>query len=594
MEKGLYVNHRKEQCGVYEFGKEIGTLLATSNEFDIEYCECDSLDELKQFFEEFRPDFIIYNYHPSTMGWARPTGLTGLPVGFHIPAIHIGTIHEVNQKIADKADNNMFDFHIGPDPTLLLKNPIVYKTGRLLPQKVIYVENNSRVPIIGSFGFATYGKGFDKIITLVQKEFGEAVIKLNIPFATFGDSDGSKAKALADECRKLVINKSISLEINHDYLEKKDLINFLSSNSINVFLYDDQKNRGISSVIDWALAAGRPVAISRSRLFRHLFKCRPSICVEDNSLKTILKNDVLPLQHLWEEFDPKIILWEYETIIHDIINKTKLNTNTRNKSGYYYNSLLRKTRLNRLKKMMRNVWTTSNDQSTIAESPNSNLSYTPVKLQTSSTLNRILDNKARSEYEPAIQFLEKNFPSLIANKIAEANIQQAFVLDTAVRLSEKFSNPKVLAVGAFEDTAVAGLRSLNVDMVEIDPVLNYDLATYLTKPGVTSGLFDIIISTSVIEHVKEDEQFVKDIAFLLAKSGYAIITCDYKDQYKPGDDIPDVDFRFYTQKDLKERLLKAIPDCKLVDAPEWECENPDFYYLKKYNYTFATLVFQKN
>jgi len=218
--------------------------------------------------------------------------------------------------------------------------------------------------------------------------------------------------------------------------------------------------------------------------------------------------------------------------------------------------------------------------------------YKPVNIN-NNLLNRILDNSARKLYQPAIDFFSDNFPDLIKKKIPEANVQQAFVFDTAVNLAMQFTNPKLLAVGAFEDTAAEGLRLLNYNIDFIDPILNYDIETFISKPYVKKGSYDIIISTSVIEHVKEDEKFVQDICYLLKEGGVAIFTCDYNDQYKVGDEIPDVDFRFYTQYDLKERLMTAIPECGLIDKPDWNCENPDFYYANKYNYTFATLVFYK-
>ena len=98
-------------------------------------------------------------------------------------------------------------------------------------------------------------------------------------------------------------------------------------------------------------------------------------------------------------------------------------------------------------------------------------------------------------------------------------MQQAFTFNTAVRLSQEFNQPKMLAVGSFEDTAVQGLKLLNYHIDDIDPILNYDLGTFKTKPGIHTETYNIIVSTSVIEHVKDDEQFVKDIAYLLKKLG---------------------------------------------------------------------------
>jgi hypothetical protein len=80
---------------------------------------------------------------------------------------------------------------------------------------------------------------------------------------------------------------------------------------------------------------------------------------------------------------------------------------------------------------------------------------------------------------------------------------------------------------------------------------------------------------------------------LLSSGGVAVITCDYKDGWKIGEPKPEVDARFYVKKDLEERLLKFMPDCYLVDNPNWNCENPDFNYLGKYQYTFATFVVKK-
>ncbi|HXU28778.1 MAG TPA: class I SAM-dependent methyltransferase, partial [Bacteroidia bacterium] len=256
----LYVNHKAQKCGVYEFGKEIGLLLEASKKFNIKYVECDSFAELTAYFKLIKPGIILYNYHPSTMQWLLPSTRFKPYKTYYLNAVQIGTIHEVYQEVADSADNNMFDFHIGPDPTLLLKNPLVYKTGRLLPKKVREVEVTNNIPVIGSFGFATPNKGFEKIITLVQNEFDEAIINLNIPFAKFGDTYGQNAQKIASNCKNLVTKKGIVLNINHDYLGKENLISFLSKNTLNIFLYDEVANRGISSATDWALASGRPMA----------------------------------------------------------------------------------------------------------------------------------------------------------------------------------------------------------------------------------------------------------------------------------------------------------------------------------------------
>jgi len=209
------------------------------------------------------------------------------------------------------------------------------------------------------------------------------------------------------------------------------------------------------------------------------------------------------------------------------------------------------------------------------------------------SLNRILDNTARVQYESVISELFELVPDMMSRKIPEANVQQAFVFDTVQNFATQFKSPKILCVGSYEDTAAASLKKLGYKLKEIDPVINYDLNKFFHKLFTRKGSYDIIFSTSVIEHVKDDELFIRQIAELLVPDGSAILTCDYNDQYKPGDPIPSEDFRLYTQKDLKERLLPLLKDCSLVDEPQWDCPNPDFTYAGCH-YTFATFVFRKN
>ncbi len=115
---------------------------------------------------------------------------------------------------------------------------------------------------------------------------------------------------------------------------------------------------------------------------------------------------------------------------------------------------------------------------------------------------------------------------------------------------------------------------------------------FFHKPTTIRNSYDIIFSTSVIEHVRDDELFITQIAELLAPGGTAVLTCDYNDQYKPGDRIPQEDFILYTQRDFKERFMPLLKNCSLVDAPNWDCPNPDFLYAGC-RYTFAGFVFRK-
>lgn len=583
----LFVNHKKSQCGIYEFGRNLGTALKKSS-YNFLYFECGAVDELNQIINEEKPDLIIYNYNPATMSWLD-AGATR-----KIECPQIGIIHEVTQQVADRADNSLFNFHIAHDPTLLLKNPLVFKAGRLIPR----YENKfelPEIPVVGSFGFAGK-KGQKRIVEMVQQEFEKAVVRINIPFATFGDADGQMAKAIAADCRAVLTNDNIKLEISHDFLEEPQLLDFLAQNTVNLFLYEEMTGqRGISGAADTALAVKRPLGITRQTMFRHIVGAIPSICVEDNSIKQIIKNGIEPLLPFYDEWSDEMICWDYERIAKDAVSRPVIPP-IKLEETFVIRNLKRTKRL--LKRKLGKTpteqfsWIGDTSISKLPKSRTKTFDYAPAQVPNDWSLNNILDNKARKIYERTIKQMFDYVPEIMTRKIAEANVQQAFVLDTVYKIAGQIENPKILCVGSFEDSAAQSIKALGFKVEEIDPMINYDLDVFMTKPTTEKNSFDIIFSTSVIEHVEEDEKFLMQIASLLKPGGQAVLTCDFLDTYKVGDPKPSVDFRFYTQKDIKERLLPKLPNCELVDEPQWNCPNPDFYY-EEYIYTFASLVIKK-
>ncbi|HEX4878131.1 MAG TPA: methyltransferase domain-containing protein [Chitinophagaceae bacterium] len=588
----LFINHPEKECGVHQYGENIFYAIQQSHQYDFIYCECSRKEELNGFIAKHRPAAIIYNYYGSTMPWLN----TRITRKIRIP--HIGIMHEVTQERVNRANKTLFDFHIAPDPTVLLTNPIVFKTGRLIPA----YSDNKAVPekiTIGSFGFGTKGKGYTKIIEAVQQEFDEAIIRLNIPYARFGDAEGQGARAYAQACHQLIKKPGIELRITHDFLSQEEVLDFLSSNTINCFFYDENKNRGISSVIDLALAVNKPVAITKSNMFRNIFNATPSVCIEDSTLKNIIANGVTPLLPFKKEWTIENLCWDYDRIAAAALKNFEQQSAV--KSGIF--ALIEKTParkvFNNFRKIARRSLNRDKLMLAARQSADRKELYAGYNIKTEGLLfkennfNRILDNKAREEYKDVIKLLCQLCPDEMSRKIPEANIQQAFVFETVRNLAAHFNTPRILSVGCYEDTAYIGLQKLGIKADGIDPVLNYDLSTYLTKPGVIQEKYDIIFSTSVIEHVEDDNKFVNEMANLLKPGGFIVLTCDYKEDYKPGDKIPGVDFRFYTKKDLAFRLPSQMNGCSIFGNFNWDCPKPDFWF-EKINYTFAAFVAQKD
>ena len=203
--------------------------------------------------------------------------------------------------------------------------------------------------------------------------------------------------------------------------------------------------------------------------------------------------------------------------------------------------------------------------------------------------NKILNDDQREYYRDSINELYSLCPDTIKRKIPNANAQQAFVLKT---VKDLYIDGEILSVGSFDDTASESLIKLGYDVKEIDPSINYDLHEYYQLNNMKK--FNIIISTSVIEHVKDDELFIDEICKLLNDGGYAILTCDYKNDYKQGDHKPSVDYRLYTKYDLLERLrnILLLNNCDIYG--DYNYDDIDNFQYEYCTYSFATYVIKKN
>jgi hypothetical protein len=318
--KILIVSYQAKQCGIHQYGVNITEALQRSSRYSFAYVQCSNEEHLRQAILQTNPSAIIYNYYPWTMPWlsARVTRRYRIP--------QLGFMHEVTQQEADEATQELFDYHLCPDPTLIENNPFVFRTRRLIPSYI----NSHNIPdilTVGSFGFGLRDKGFERLIDTVQREFDRARIVLNLPFNDIVDKQGkSHALATAERCRNVLAKPGIELVIKHDFLTKQQLLDFLASNTINAFFYDSHKHRGISSTIEYALAVQRPVAITRCGMFRHVSFTTPSICIEDSSLKQIIDNDIVPLVPFYNEWSEPAFVLDYERILSEVFSREQSET----------------------------------------------------------------------------------------------------------------------------------------------------------------------------------------------------------------------------------------------------------------------------
>jgi hypothetical protein len=295
--KVLVVNHHlTEHCGVYSMGKRIGDILTSYNPEKYSYAEANSADEMRDLMRRGW-NVIIYNFHPSTMGWLpnRVDRSTG--------AKHLGLIHEVTQGVVNGPPEPWLDGWIVTDPSIALaaSSQRWFRTVRPLPSPVL-----SRSPVakastkIGSFGFAFPNKGFERLTKAVFQEFEEVELRLHVTKAFFsGSGPLTNPEEIFSKCRQHVRSTKQLLTCTQHFMSDEELINWLAENDLNCLFYDPNQGRGLASTVDFCVSSGAPLLTTRSEQFRHINTLLPTF--PDCSLKDAGRScDVGGLQSAWD------------------------------------------------------------------------------------------------------------------------------------------------------------------------------------------------------------------------------------------------------------------------------------------------------
>lgn len=443
----------------------------------------------------------------------------------------IGLLHEFNYLTAYSELADLFNYRIVSDPSFFSRMPGLWSVPRIISQTPVSKYKNN-IFTIGTFGFATSNKNFDDIVKFAASNFANVRLRLHIPNSYYCDRDGKLADEVLLKCRN--ISGHVDIEFSNEFLSKEDLILYLSKNDLNVFLYDNDSGRGISSVSDFALASESPFALSSSGMFRHMRVFAPELFLDTSPLEYILENGQQICRRLKALWSPENAARQYDDIFEQVLHD-------------YHKPHI-------------------------------------------TCQNTVLTDDFRDALRPAEDEMQSLSPEVYVNKPVRANVQQAFVFN----LVQKYVGPEdsILCIGYNQDTAYFALKQKGYQITGIDPLFNMDLNEFYQK-NKGKVFYKCIFSTSVIEHVPDDEAFISHVADLLAPGGVAILTMDFNDQYRKGDPVPGADCRFYTADYLFSRFVPLLKNCRLVDVPDWKDHQPDFEF-EGCHYGFATLVFCKN
>lgn len=281
----LFVNtNAPANCGIWQHGERMYEIMSQSNAWRID----------RTAFSGVVYDVVIYNYVP-IRDQAQLLDKT--------PAkVRIGVYHEVSQAVIDEGSNFQFNYWLACDPTLVTGSTNFFTTPRPLVPHTPTIEPPSSTIRIGSFGFPLPQKGFPDVVDAVVREFDNVELHIHCPSAFVQPID----HAPFIEYLSARTHDKVKLFVTSHFLTNQAVVDFLAQNHLNVFLYNDdlrahpRERSGVSSALDYAIPAGRPIAISRSTQFRHA--ANHLLDYPEYSLKYIMDNGLQRTRQLQVEW----------------------------------------------------------------------------------------------------------------------------------------------------------------------------------------------------------------------------------------------------------------------------------------------------
>jgi hypothetical protein len=256
MLKGIFYNTKKADCSIYESGKMCYEALVLSNKYLLQYTE-----ESEKIEGNF--DFTVFNHHPWVNNWmtSRISEFEGQNFTIVTEVGHDNFVMPYTPYVFNK--------YIILDPTII-DNENIFGFPRPLESYPIRKKETDQL-IIGSFGFPTAGKNWEEIVIRTQIEFDEALIRFHIPHATYVRNNQAEINRIIRDCNSYITNPKINIEFTHHYMDKNQLVDWCSQNTINVFLYN-RNQTGLSATTDQAIIAERPIYVSQNPTFRHILQ----------------------------------------------------------------------------------------------------------------------------------------------------------------------------------------------------------------------------------------------------------------------------------------------------------------------------------
>jgi hypothetical protein len=306
-------------CGISIFGMSYSKAMMLTEKYNVLRFCANSGQEVIDLYNQYKPKLIFYAFCIRTTPW-----MAEIAWKKRIPCKHIVIDADITQRAIDTFHPSTFygfDAYVCHDPTLDVDfRDNVYKVSHIRPDVVAPEYVDTGITKIGFHGSATFNKGILELVDYVQQNYDEAELRFHCPLNYTYSGNSNKDLMNNIEIVKSKISKpGIKFFLTTDIVSDQELVNRISQNTVNCYFNREDPYGTPVSSIHTALSARRPIAIRKTKPTVSYWQPKPSICIEDNSIKDIIKNGFEPLEFLYEKYSPANICKEFESIIGKLL-----------------------------------------------------------------------------------------------------------------------------------------------------------------------------------------------------------------------------------------------------------------------------------
>jgi hypothetical protein len=290
------------RCGISLTGSLFANILTTHPIYHVEVIYTENPNDVIDKLKDYNPNAVIFNYDPGPMPWVAQINVREIcpnAKGFCV------VYNEANQlsESWNPNTNPNWQYMLTFDPTIR-ESDYAFSLTHILPPAPTTPYIESDIPIIGWHGFPAPHKGIPRLALQIQEEFDEAIFRLHMPDGYFAMKFGlDYPRKTVESFIGLITKPGIKVEISDNWLDDQGIVNWLSQNTVNCYFFDmDSPSIGMSGSLDYAIAACRPIAITRCHEFKTCWDLTPTIEIEKTTIAEVIKNGTAPLEHLHAKY----------------------------------------------------------------------------------------------------------------------------------------------------------------------------------------------------------------------------------------------------------------------------------------------------